>query len=63
MNESIGFRIYEVTDFSYRDDSADCVFTLILDDFHQNDSYRSRLKSWVFDNTHELLAARIRKKN
>jgi hypothetical protein len=34
--------------FSYRGDLADCMFILILDDFHQSDFYRSELKSKWF---------------
>jgi hypothetical protein len=51
-----------VVDFFYRDDSIDCVFTLILDDFYQSDSHKSRLKSWVFGSRRQLLVARISKK-
>jgi hypothetical protein len=39
MKGFIRFRISEVTDYSYCDDSIDCVFILILDDFYQNDSH------------------------
>lgn len=34
--------------FSYRGDLADCMFILILDNFHQSDFYRSELKSKWF---------------
>jgi hypothetical protein len=47
---------------SYRNDSADYVFTLILDNFYQSDFYRSELKSWMFGSPQQLLVAIIRKK-
>jgi hypothetical protein len=50
-------------DFSYRDDSTDWVFTLILEDFHQSDFHRSGLKSLVFGSPQQLLVARINKKS
>jgi hypothetical protein len=50
-------------DSSYRDDSTDWVFTLILEDVHQSDFYRSGLKSLVFDSPQQLLVARINKKS
>jgi hypothetical protein len=47
-----------VTDFSYREDSDDCVLTLILDDFHRN-----VLKRWTFDSAQLLLVAKTSKKD
>jgi hypothetical protein len=35
---------------------------LILDDFHQSDSHRSKLKSWTFGSPQQLLVDRISKK-
>jgi hypothetical protein len=44
MKGYIRFMIYKVMDFNYHDNSANCMFTLVLDDFHQNDSHRNALK-------------------
>jgi hypothetical protein len=44
MKGSIGLMIQKIVDSSYRNDSTDCMFTLIVDDFHQSDSHISALK-------------------
>lgn len=44
MKGYIGFMIYKVMNSIYHDDSVNSVFTLVLDDFHQNNSHRNVLK-------------------
>jgi hypothetical protein len=58
INVSIWFRILKVMNSYYYNDSTDFVFMPILDGFYSIDSYKSGLKSRVFDSRHQLLVAK-----
>jgi hypothetical protein len=49
-----------VIDLYYHDELVDCMFTLILNSFHQSDSYKSGLKSCAFGSPQQLLVPRSR---
>jgi hypothetical protein len=40
---------------------TDYMFTLILNDFHQSDYHKNRLKRWVFGNPQQLLVTKTEK--
>lgn len=53
-------RVYDIESDIFLDDSADSMFTLILDGFikYSNDFHKNGLKSWAFGSPRQLLTGR-----